>query len=221
MIKRSDWLPTNRKDQLAMAIIWVTIIMENREAWNVTTTAFDKLTAAVEAAKTSISIPENSRNVIANAQIKIDFDNLSAVMRDIKKRYLYNPPLTDADFAAMELKPKDTTPTQVLPPTGQAEADMTYPGKTQLQGKIKHVEGTPQNPKSEYGYRIYYGLYATGSTPPESGMDLRESRFTRQKKVLFTFLPGDSGKTAYFAIRYENSKGESGPWGPMFSAIVP
>ena len=221
MSKRSDWLPGTRNEQLAMATTWCGIIPERLAAWNIPDAALADLTNAVEAAKASDSIPESARNAVTNAQLKIDFERLTAVMRDIKKRYIYNPPLTDADFAAMELKPKDVTPTPVAPPTGQAEADISYPGKTQLQAKIKHVEGTPLNPKAEYGYRIYYGLFDAAETPPESGVNLRESKFTRQKKVLFTFLPTDSGKTAYFSIRYENSKGESGPWGPMCSAIIP
>jgi hypothetical protein len=34
-------------------------------------------------------------------------------------------------------------------------------------------------------------------------------------------FPGDSGKTAYFCIRYENAKGDTGDWGPVFSAVIP
>ena len=221
MSKSNDWLPGSRTEKLAMAATWCGVITKKVASWNIPTTALTQLETAVEAAEISNGIPESARTAVTNAQLKIDFDRLTAVMRDIKKRYLYNPPLTDADFAALELKPKDVTPTTVAPPTGQAEADISYPGKTQLQAKIKHVEGTPMNPKAEYGYRIYYGLYDAGDTPPASGVNLHESKFTRQKKVLFSFLPADSGKTAYFSIRYENSKGESGPWGPMFSAIIP
>ncbi|MDR3352901.1 MAG: hypothetical protein LBO00_07885 [Zoogloeaceae bacterium] len=31
----------------------------------------------------------------------------------------------------------------------------------------------------------------------------------------------ESGKTIYFCVRYENAKGEPGPWGPIFSAVIP
>jgi hypothetical protein len=36
--------------------------------------------------------------------------------------------------------------------------------------------------------------------------------------------PGDSGKTVYFCLRYENQKGGEegeGPFGPIMSAIIP
>jgi hypothetical protein len=142
-------------------------------------------------------------------------------MRDVKKRYFYEPPLTDADFVSLGLKPKDTTPTAIEEPKGQADADIAYPGKTQLELRIKHVDGTPLDPRSDYGCRVYHGVYAPDETPPESGEDLRESLFSKRRKLMYSFGPKSSGKTAYFCIRYENSKGQKGPWGPIFSAIIP
>jgi hypothetical protein len=132
-----------------------------------------------------------------------------------------NPFVTVADREKMGLPVYDKTPTSVADPTGQAEADITYPGRTQLQLLIKHVAGTPLDGKANYGCRVYHGVYAADDTLPASGKDLRESQFTRVKKLLYNFEPEDTGKTAYFAIRYENSKGKTGPWGPLFSAIIP
>ena len=132
-----------------------------------------------------------------------------------------NPYVTNADREQMGLNIPDTTPTTISDPEGQAEAEVAYTGKGQLRLRIKHIEWTPLNSKANYGYRIYYSVYAYGDKPPISAEDLTKSRFSRGKKVVFNFPPVDAGKTAYFAIRYENSKGNSGPWGPMFSAIIP
>jgi hypothetical protein len=55
--------------------------------------------------------------------------------------------------------------------------------------------------------------------PPVSGKELPHSRWTRRRKERFSF-DGDSGKTVYFCIRYENSKGEAGEFGPIFSAVI-
>jgi hypothetical protein len=35
------------------------------------------------------------------------------------------------------------------------------------------------------------------------------------------FEQNDSGKTAYFSVRYENAKGEPGSWGAVFHAVIP
>jgi hypothetical protein len=61
------------------------------------------------------------------------------------------------------------------------------------------------------------------SAPPVVGDDLPHSTFTHRRRFRFDF-EGDSGKTVYFCLRYENEKGGKegeGPFGPIFSAIIP
>ena len=220
-MKRADWMPSKKDEQLAMGKNWFQILSEKREAWSVPEEMTTKLHQATNTAEAENKIPAGERNAVSNARLKTAFGELTAVLRDIKRRYFFIPPLTEADMAALGLRIKDTTPTPVADPTGQAEAVISYPGRTQLQLRINHVEGTPLDTKANYGCRVYYGVYAAAETPPATGKELRDSKFTRQKKMLFTFEPEDTGKTAYFAIRYENSKGKTGPWGPMFSALIP
>jgi hypothetical protein len=55
---------------------------------------------------------------------------------------------------------------------------------------------------------------------PLTGDDLPHSMWLRRRRERLIFT-GDSGKTVYFCIRYENSKGDVGPWGPIFFAVVP
>jgi hypothetical protein len=45
-----------------------------------------------------------------------------------------------------------------------------------------------------------------------------DRRGNKMKKIS---AKGCIGKTAYFCICYENSKGESGEFGPIFSAVIP
>ena len=132
-----------------------------------------------------------------------------------------NPYVSDVERKRMRLTIYDKEPTPVTDPVGLAVANIKYPNKGALELHIQHDDSTPANAKANYGYRIYYGVYSSSDTPPESGEDLRESLFTRQKKQLFIFKPKDSGKTAFFSIRYENSKGKAGQWGKLFSAIIP
>lgn len=129
--------------------------------------------------------------------------------------------VTNEDRKNMSLPIRDGKPTPVGDPEGQATADVLYPGRTQLMLRIKHVDGTPANTRSNYGHRIYYSLYEPGYSAPVSGKELRESVFTKKKKELFTFDQEDTGKTVFFCIRYENSRGIPGPWGPLFSAVIP
>jgi len=54
-----------------------------------------------------------------------------------------------------------------------------------------------------------------------TGEDLPHSQFTRRRKILMEFPAEDSGKTVFYSVRFENAKGGKGPWGPVFSAIIP
>ena len=82
--------------------------------------------------------------------------------------------------------------------------------------------------RNDYDVRIYFGFSGepteahrfrvTGT--PKTGKDLPESLFTRRKKERFDF-DGESGKTAYFCLRYENPIDKAGSFDPMLSAVVP
>ena len=96
---------------------------------------------------------------------------------------------------------------------------------------IRSLPGGADDPRSDWGVRIFWAILgdptATDkfriSVPPLAGDDLPHSTFTHRKKYRFNF-EGDSGKRVYFCLRYENEKGGKegeGPFGPIFSAIIP
>jgi hypothetical protein len=133
----------------------------------------------------------------------------------------------------MGIAPIDTVPTDTPCPTCQPEADVVYPGKHLIEiAKIRRVAGIGEDPpEADFGTRIFWGIMGEPtaadklriSAPPEKGIDLPRSTFTHRKKYRFDF-EGDSGKTVWFGIRYENRKGGKkgeGPFGPLFSAIIP
>ena len=211
-----------------MAERWLEYGGENYEAWNIPQAAFTKLNAAAIEAKNANNVPKGSRNEMTNARLKMAFAALTAEMRDMKKRYFYEPPLTATDFAALGLKTKNTTVTVVPPPTIPVEGDLNFPAPGIVDMKNIRPYGTHTADKSEHGVRIYYGIMGEPdendlfrmNRRPQTGFDLPHSVFTRRKSYRFSF-PRASGKEIFFCLRYENSKGEAGPWGTMISAFVP
>jgi hypothetical protein len=214
-------MPSSREGRLKMAGDWITVIAPNKEIWRVHDDDFEKLKTAYAAVNTLCLKPEGERSQADNAEIRAATDALVACMRDIKKRSFYTPPLTEADFLRLGLKPKDTTPTPVPAPTGQAEVKTGYAGPAQLYAFVSHLEGTAFDPKTVHGYKLAFKLCDAGQTPPASGKEFTETKFSRKKKFLFSLEPEDKGKKMYFAVRYENSKGDAGPWGPVTEAVVP
>jgi hypothetical protein len=152
---------------------------------------------------------------------------VKALIRPFVNQYLRFPPVADEDRLAMGIPNRDTKPTRVLPPTSQAEADMTFPGIHLLElVKIRKVGTISDDPRSDHGVSVHIGIVDAVhgkwriSAPPSTGEDMPYAVFTREKKLRLD-LDGESGKIVYLCLRYENSKGEAGPFGPILHAVVP
>ncbi|MHB9294653.1 hypothetical protein PilKf_00377 [Pillotina sp. SPG140] len=218
--KPRDWLSANRIKILQMAQNWKDVAEENAESWHISGTALTTLGSLITAANTALTIAqsETTRTPVATAQCKAAFEALTTEMRDMKRRYFLSPPLLDADYVALGLKPRNP-PTPSGDPTAQVMIETFLVGRHELGVKIIYVTGTATDAANK-GYRIWYTIVAPGETPPTNPDDLRKSFFTKRKKDLIEFDFGDSGKTAYFAVQIENN-GRKGPWGPLVNALIP
>jgi hypothetical protein len=138
--------------------------------------------------------------------------------------------VTEGDLRNMGIPPIDEDHTNIPPPQVQVEADLAFPGIHMVElRKIRPVSGLDRpDPRSDHGVRIYYGITGEENAefpfrldgPIKTARVLPYSVFTRKKKERFDF-EGESGNTVYFCLRYENSKGEAGPYGPILSAVIP
>jgi len=231
-----DWLPGSRSGQLAMAKNWKMVLEETATTWGVPQTDVNQFSSLITMAENILAkATAIDRNVIVTAQLNAIFDTLCNRMRDMKRRYFLSPPLDDAGLVALGLRPHDTTATPIPAPMGQATVDVSYPGVSRLRLQMHDVDKAPRDPRADYGFRIYFGILPPGGASVEDatggarylmkpvmlGKDLPHSQFTRRRRIIMDFPQEDSGKTAYFCIRYENAKGEQGPWGPMVSAVIP
>jgi hypothetical protein len=176
--------------------------------------------------------PHTSGDVLAKNEAR---DKAEDILRAFNREYVLNArEVTDAQRRDMGCPVHDSHPTPVPRPQAEPEADIAYPGKHLLElARIRSVIGTmsDEEEKAEFGVRIFWGVLGEPvekdkfrlASPPASGNDLPHSLFTHRKKFRFDF-DGDSGKTVYFCLRYENEKGGKdgeGPFGPILSAMVP
>jgi hypothetical protein len=145
-------------------------------------------------------------------------------------RYLRYTPVTDEDRTAMGIPNRDDKPSPIPAPSLQAEADLVFPGIHLLElVKIRKVGIASDDPRSYHGVSVHFGILDAVNgkwrvtAPPATGDDLPHTVFIRKKKIRFDF-DGESGKTVYFCLRYENQKGGEdgvGPFGPIIQAVIP
>jgi hypothetical protein len=187
--------------------------------------------AAWHTAYARLQEPHTSADVLAKNLARKTGEKL---LEEFNNQYiLYAREVTNPERVEIGAHVHDTTPTTVPRPTCQPEADVVYPGPHLLElVKIRRVPGIGNDPpEADFGVRIFWGVIGEPSAkdkfrisaPPEVGDDLPHSTFTHRKKFRFDF-EGDSGKTVWFCLRYENAKGGKegeGPFGPIFSAIIP
>ncbi|MDR1414709.1 MAG: hypothetical protein LBI96_02770 [Odoribacteraceae bacterium] len=70
----------------------------------------------------------------------------------------------------------------------------------------------------QHGVEIRWGLDAAGVVDAD---DLQHSSFDTRPPFLLRFPGQDQGKTLAFALRWENSRGEKGPWTSIARVTVP
>jgi hypothetical protein len=226
----TNWLPGSRDDQFAMAKTWSVVLAARGADWGVPEADIAELNTLIAAADAALFHAKSSdRSPVVTAQCREAFEELVEKMRYIKARFFLTPPLTEADYAALLLKKHASGGTDIPIPDAQPTADLTFPGIHLVElRKIRPMEGTEPDPRSEYGVRICWGLggetteaekfRVTGT--PKSGKDLPHSLFTRRKKERFDF-DGESGNRVYFCLRYENPSGGEGSFGPILTAVIP
>ncbi|MDR1324774.1 MAG: methyl-accepting chemotaxis protein [Treponema sp.] len=228
------WLPGGRKNLLTMAKAWCMVLKTKAVDWGVPATEGAELAELTAEADIVLTEAQNSRRTPAMTEkCKMAFDALAEKMHSIKSQYFLSPTLTDLDFAALKLQPTDSNYSPVSAPSSRAEADVSCAGSHQLELRPRPTTGSPPDPhRNDYGYRIYYGVLPQKGASVEvkkrelvqalaSGNNLPFSKSTYRQQDMFDFAQEDSGKLAYFCVRYENSKRDSGPWDSLSSTLIP
>jgi hypothetical protein len=204
-----------------MARDWVSVAGVSAAAWGIPSTVIQELDVLQQTAENALTTAKNetTRTPVATARCKAAFGELVDKMRDIKRRYFLSPPLVEADYIALGLKPYDPIPTPGKVPTAHVTVETYLVGRHDLGIRLVYVTGSPDD-KENKGYRIWHDITGPGEPPPADPEDLRKSFYTQRRKDLIEFGFADSGKTAWFAVQVEND-GKKGPWGPLVSALIP
>jgi hypothetical protein len=143
------------------------------------------------------------------------------VYRQLYTGYLKgNPLVTDEDLVSMGL-PKHSSggKTPPPPPTSviEATADTSKIGIVGINFRDKNEKGTAK-PKGVHGAEIAWAIL---EVPPTDWSNLVHSSFDTRTPAQLVFSGAERGKTLYFALRWENTKGDKGPWSEIYNAIIP
>ena len=235
---RTDWYPASRDAQLHMVKTWVNVFADWGPQWHIPAEHVSQLAQDAKRAEDALGkVNSGTRTPADIVSCNIAFADMETEARFIRKRFLHVPPLRPEHLALLLLRQPDNIPTNVNPPTVQPTITIAYPGGPHLlRITLAPLAGSdPFDERSDYGHAIFLGLMPQGGATveqaaspkhylmkdPLSGAELQHWRFTRRKRDFVEFAAEESGMRAFFCARYENQKGEHGPWGPVASAVVP
>ncbi|MDR3311507.1 MAG: hypothetical protein LBS64_00010 [Spirochaetaceae bacterium] len=241
MSNNTDWMPGIRAEVLALAVRWDGVlaakpdgVKTNAEAWGIPDAEVTGLHTLIEGAAELLTTVEGpGATATLREKCREAFEALEKAMRALYW-YFSNPKFLDADRVLLGLHLHDRTPTPVPVPVTQCTGEAITAGLHLVETILgAYVNALSGDERARYGVRIYYGIMPQGGAsveeaagpkhylmkPPTTGEELPNSVFTRKHKHLFDF-EGESAKTAYFCLRFENPSGGSGPFGPIFSAVI-
>ena len=146
-------------------------------------------------------------------------DVLTAAVRALVKLIQAKPSVSDESKQAIGITVADGIKTSVAVPS-------TAPvGRIEQANRLEHTinfadSTTPTSKAKPAGVRGCQVWVKIGTTPPASASELHYLATDTRTPYIAQFDAADAGKTAYYWLRWENTKGETGPWSAVASATI-
>jgi hypothetical protein len=119
----------------------------------------------------------------------------------------------------MELPIHKTTRTNTPVPTSRSTVVVQIPNPAQVELHFKDSESsTRAKPAGVHGVEIIWEIL---DAPTNDWSKLTHSAFDTHTPYIFTFSGLERGKTLYFSLRWENTRGDKGPLTEISSTIIP
>ena len=160
-----------------------------------------------------------TRTPLINAAKKEKRAIYEKLLKVIVANLKVNTRLTDDDRRALGINIRDTKPTPMPVP-------MTYPivvidTSTMRRLSISFRDSESRaaaKPKGVHGAEIRWAIIDDVKPTVE---DLINSDFDTRSPHMLEFTEVQRGKSVWICLRWENTRGEKGPWGDIERAIIP
>jgi hypothetical protein len=210
-IEFHDWQSTSLK-----------YVQTNKSRFGVTDATLTPVLAKQTAYEAKYAVSENpatrtSASILARQEARDDFES---VLRPFyKANIIYNPQVTDEDRRIMGVTVHDTKPTPVPPPTTVPEVTFAVPSPAVIEIHFRDKDETGRaKPHGIHGAETAWGVL---DTEPVDWSELLHSSFATHSPLRLSFNGHERGKKFYFAVRWENTRGEKGPWTEILNTVVP
>ncbi|MDR2481797.1 MAG: hypothetical protein LBD07_05875 [Spirochaetaceae bacterium] len=143
-----------------------------------------------------------------------------AFVRPFVQQYLKFDPVTDEDRTAMNIPNRDTTATPIGKPVTRAQiVSIKASGGFRIE-LILQDESAPGSHAVPYGMNGALLNYTVGAEKIADYDALKETRLMTRAHFTLELGPADEGKFLSCAARWQNERGELGPWDEIHHIAV-
>ena len=220
-MSNSKTIPTKDADFNVWQDTIAQVALENSTAWLLDTAwlenQFEPARAAWVEAWEAYQNPGTRTKLITATknEKRADYEKLLMVLA---ANLRVNTRLTDDDRRAVGVPIRDTTPTPAPVPVTYPVASIDTSTMRRLTIKYRDSgSSSTAKPKGVHGAEIKW-LIAEERPAVE---ELANSTFDTGSPYTLNFTDPERGKRVWICLRWENTRGEKGPWGPMVNSIIP
>ena len=216
-----DFIPHQDGAFLEWAKTLLAYVNPKSAAFNIPAGALPPIQAQMTAYEAAFNAAQNPNrgkvDVLTKNEAK---EALTASLRAFIKGFLtYNPAVSDADKENMGLPLHDGTRTPAPAPATIPELELDSSIIRQISVHFRDAGSDKRGkPAHVHGVELRWGML---DNAPVSVEDLKNSAFDTASPYTFKFDEPERGKALYICPRWENNKGDKGPWGEIYKAIIP
>jgi hypothetical protein len=222
-MKRRDFIPVNDWELLHWTDNFLKQLDGMSSAIGFPAEEYQLLTAQRNDFAVKLTLAEDpvTRTSVAISNKKAAREVLVKTLRQDIKEYLnFNRHLTDGDREALGLPvyKKTRTPAHIAERHPDFDVESNEIRRLTVNFFDQGNRHTKAKPPGQHGVEIHWGIC---DTPPQSIDELTHSSFDTHTPFTLDFDESQRGKRVYFALRWENTRGQKGPWSEIVSAVIP
>jgi hypothetical protein len=222
-MKSSDYLPRRDRLFLQWVINFLSYLFPSLARFNFPDATYQDLAAKRNdfSAKLDIAEAPATRTKGAVDDKKVARKALESAIREAVQRYLaHNPDVTQKDHDDLGLPNYKTTrtPSQVATTYPDYDIDSSTIRRLVLNFYDYGQKKSKAKPAGQHGAEIKWVI---SDTPIVDVAELIHSSFDTRTPFTLDFQGHERGKTVYFCLCWENTRGEKGPWSAIQNAIIP
>jgi hypothetical protein len=220
---RNDFIPTKDRDFLSWVINFLKFLFPILARIAFPNEIYQELAAMRNDFQEKLETAEEpaTRTKLTVLAKKNARKALEKRLRQVVKEYLtFNHAVTDEDRDGLGLPIYKTTrtPAQVATTYPDFDIDSSTIRRLTIHFYDQGQKTSKAKPAGQHGAEIRWVI---SDTPVVDVKDLTHSAFDTHTPFTLEFEGHERGKTVYFCLCWENTRGEKGPWSEIQSAIIP